>query len=153
LDGAALRHGVRRLTLGASLPDAGGAAALLSGLAQLGKPGGVGGPSRGGKSSSSGSGGGGENNDGDDDDDDGGGGEDAPGSRGERALQVLCNLMPERDGGLGPLLGAALLHQDAAVRVPTKRLVRRLQACVSTAPAAASLNPLFLTLADEDDEQ
>jgi len=156
LDGAALRHGVRRLALGATLPDAGGAAALLSSLATIGLPGGMGGDSasaacgdassRNGDSSSSG----GDGNEGSEgsatsfDDD-------MPGGRGERALQVLCNLLPERDGGLGPVLGAALLHEDAAVRRPAKQLLKRLQKCKSTAPATASLNLLFLGLLEEED--
>jgi len=156
LDGVALRHGVRRLALGACLPDAGGAAALLSSLAKLGLPGGVGGDGAG-----AGSGGDdyisgstatssvGSSSDGKDENT--ALREDMPGGRGERALQVLCNLLPERDGGLGPVLGAALLHEDEAVRKPAKQLLTRLQRCKFTAPATASLNPLFTALMEEED--
>ena len=64
----------------------------------------------------------------------------------EGSLQIFLNLLPEESGGVGPLLGAALLHEHAPVRDGAAELLRRLQSYSSTAAAVESMNPLFSQL-------
>jgi len=69
----------------------------------------------------------------------------ASGPAAESALQVLLTLLPEADGGL-TVLSAGLLHGSRTVRDDAAAVLRKLRTFQSTAPAVASLNPLFLDM-------